>query len=78
MLFPYAVELLFAGHNCAISRHFVESVLKIMEHEDNWSFIALRLLNQHDYELKIVGKKQSVQRYKMHFRGMSKSVADCR
>lgn len=27
-----------------------------MEHEDNWSFIALRLLNQHDYELKIVGK----------------------
>ena len=35
-----------------------------MEHEDNWSLIALRLLNQHDYELKIVGKKQSVQRYK--------------
>lgn len=22
ILFPYAVELLFAGHNCAISRHF--------------------------------------------------------
>lgn len=49
-----------------------------MEHEDNWSFIALRLLNQHGYELKIVGKKQSVQRYKIQFRGMSKSVADCR
>lgn len=49
-----------------------------MEHEDNWSLIALRLLNQHDYELKIVGKKQSVQRYKMQFRGMSKSVADGR
>lgn len=31
-----------------------------MEYEDNWSLIALRLLNQHDYELKIVGKKQSV------------------
>ena len=56
----------------------MESVLKIIEHEDNWSFIALRLLNQHDYELKIVGKKQSVQRYKMQFVGMSKSVADCR
>ena len=28
-----------------------------MDHEDNWSLIALRLLNQHDYELKIVGKK---------------------
>lgn len=40
-----------------------------MEHEDNWSLIALRLLNQHDYELKIVGKKQSVQRYKIQFRG---------
>ncbi len=38
----------------------------------------MRLVNQHDYELKIVGKKQSVQRYKMQFRGMSKSVADCR
>lgn len=49
-----------------------------MEYEDNWSLIALRLLNQHDYELKIVGKKQSVQRYKMQFTGMSKSVADCR
>jgi len=49
-----------------------------MEYEDNWSLIALRLLNQHDYELKIVGKKQSVQRYKMQFRGMSKSVADSR
>lgn len=49
-----------------------------MEHEDNWSFIALCHLNQHDYELKIVGKKQSVQRYKMQFVGMSKSVADCR
>ena len=36
----------------------MESVLKIMEHEDNWSFIALRLLNQHDYELKIVGKNK--------------------
>lgn len=47
----------------------MESVLKIMEHEDNWSLIALRLLNQHDYELKIVGKKQSVQRYKIQFRG---------
>ncbi len=49
-----------------------------MEHEDNWSLIALRLLNQHDYELKIVGKKQSVQRYKMQFVKMAKSVADCR
>lgn len=49
-----------------------------MEYEDNWSLIALRLLNQHDYELKIVVKKQSVQRYKIQFRGMSKSVADCR
>lgn len=49
-----------------------------MEHEDNWSHIALRLVNQHDYELKIVGKKQSVQRYKIQFVGMSKSVADCR
>lgn len=49
-----------------------------MEYEDNWSLIALRLLNQHDYELKIVGKKQSVQRYKIRFVGMSKSVADCR
>lgn len=49
-----------------------------MEYEDNWSLIALRLLNQHDYELKIVGKKQSVQRYKIQFRGMSKSVAVCR
>ena len=29
-----------------------------MEHEDNWSLIALRLLNQHDYELKIVGKNK--------------------
>lgn len=48
-----------------------------MEYEDNWSLIALRLLNQHDYELKIVGKKQSVQRYKIRFVGMSKSVADC-
>ena len=56
----------------------MESVLKIMEYEDNWSLIALRLQNQHDYELKIVGKKQSVQRYKMQFTGMSKSVADCR
>lgn len=49
-----------------------------MEHEDNWSLIALRLLNQHDYERKIVGKKQSVQRYKMQFVKMAKSVADCR
>lgn len=49
-----------------------------MEHEDNWSFIGLRFLNQHDYELKIGGKKQSVQRYKIQFRGMSKSVEDCR
>ncbi len=49
-----------------------------MEHEDNWSLIALRLLNQHDYELKIVGKKLIVQRYKIRFVGMSKSVADCR
>ena len=49
-----------------------------MEHKDNWSLIALRFLNQHDYELKIVGKKQSVQRYKIQFVGMSKSVADCR
>ena len=49
-----------------------------MEYEDNWSLIALRLLNQHDYELKIVGKKHSVQRYKIQFVGMSKSVADCR
>ena len=56
----------------------MESVLKIIEHEDNWSLIALRLVNQHDYELKIVGKKQSVQRYKIQFVGMSKSVADCR
>ena len=56
----------------------MESVLKIMEHEDNWCLVALRLLNQHDYELKIVGKKQSVQRYKIQFVGMSKSVADCR
>ena len=56
----------------------MESVLKIIEHEDNWSLIALRLLNQHDYELKIVGKKQRVQRYKMQFVGMSKSVADGR
>ena len=38
----------------------MESVLKIIEHEDNWSLIALRLLNQHDYELKIVGKKNKV------------------
>ena len=36
----------------------MESVLKIMEHEDNWSLIALRLLNQHDYELTIVGKNK--------------------
>lgn len=49
-----------------------------MQYVDNRSLIALRLLNQHDYELKIVGKKQSVQRYKIQFRGMSKSVADCR
>ena len=56
----------------------MESVLKIIEHEDNWCLVALRLLNQHDYELKIVGKKQSVQRYKIQFVGMSKSVADCR
>ena len=47
-----------------------------MEHEDNWSLIALRLLNQHDYELKIVGKKQSVQRYKMQFVKMAKSFLD--
>ena len=56
----------------------MESVLKIIEHEDNRCLIALRLLNQHDYELKIVGKKQSVQRYKMQFVKMAKSVADCR
>lgn len=36
----------------------MESVLKKMDHEDNWSLIALRLLNQHDYELKIVGKNK--------------------
>lgn len=36
----------------------MESVLKIMEHEDNRSLVALRLLNQHDYELKIVGKNK--------------------
>ena len=55
----------------------MESVLIIIEHEDNWCLVALRLLNQHDYELKIVGKKQSVQRYKIQFVGMTKSVADC-